>query len=234
MASSLSQATLKQYEQALKKWREFCLSYGGDFFDPKIDDLQNFLTKNFVAGASYGTINTLRSAVSLITKQKLGEHPLITRLMKGFYKIRPTAPKYQATWDVSVVLKYLKKKLYPLEELTAKELSERTATLLALSTAHRVQTLSSIKLENIRKTKEGLKILIPEHVKTSGPGRFQPVLNLPAFKKNPKICVVKSLKKYLGVTKNRRGNEKSLFISLNKPYKAVGAQTISKWIKNTL
>ena len=34
-------------------------------------------------------------------------HPLVSRLMKGIFKLRPAVPKYLKTWDVSVVLKYL-------------------------------------------------------------------------------------------------------------------------------
>ena len=37
----------------------------------------------------------------------VGVHPLVSRLMKGIFNLRPAVPKYFKTWDVSVVLKYL-------------------------------------------------------------------------------------------------------------------------------
>lgn len=111
MMSSITETTCKQYKYALEEWNRFCSEYGIEFYDPAIDDVQNFLVNKFIQGASYGTLNTTRCALSLISKNKVGENPLITRLMKGFYKLRPTAPKYQATWDVSIVLRYLKKAL---------------------------------------------------------------------------------------------------------------------------
>lgn len=81
--------------------------------------------------------------------------------------------------------------LYAIELLSMKQPSQRTVTLLALSTVHRIQ---KIKIDNIRETKKGTKIFIPEAMKTSGPGKFQPCLHLPVFKKKPKLFVVRTLK----------------------------------------
>ncbi|CAD6241433.1 GSCOCG00009241001-RA-CDS, partial [Cotesia congregata] len=39
---------------------------------------------------------------------------------------------------------------------------------------------------------------------------------------------------YLEVTKKLRRNRKTLFISTVKPHKAVGAQTLSHWVKDFL
>ncbi|CAD6225830.1 GSCOCG00005746001-RA-CDS [Cotesia congregata] len=61
--------------------------------------------------------------------------------MKGVYKQKPPTPKYDCTWDTVPVLKYLES-LHPLNSLTTKEIGEKVATLLALTTAHRLQTLT--------------------------------------------------------------------------------------------
>lgn len=145
MLQSLSESTVKQYATSLSWWKDFCIAYEFEFYNPKLDDFQNFLTEAFVEGASYGIINTLRCAVFLISQQKLGDHPAISRFMKGIFWVRPLKPKYQGTWDTSVVIRYIKK-LYPLEKLALTELSERTAILLALSTGQRAQTLSKINI----------------------------------------------------------------------------------------
>lgn len=52
-----------------------------------------------------------------------------------------------------------------------KLLSGKLATLLALATGHRVQTLSLVKIENIKLTKEGAEIKIPDNIKTSQRGK---------------------------------------------------------------
>ena len=38
----------------------------------------------------------------------VGNHPLVTRFMRGVFQSRPTFPKYTEIWDVNVVLSHLK------------------------------------------------------------------------------------------------------------------------------
>lgn len=64
--------------------------------------------------------------------------------------MRPSGPKYAETWDPGIVLQYLRTQannLLSLEQFTCK-----LATLLALATGQRVQTLSNIELSNIRRS----------------------------------------------------------------------------------
>ena len=65
--------------------------------------------------------------------------------------------------------------------------------LLALSTGHRLQTFSLLKRSNIIKTRSGIAIKVPDLIKTSGPGKPQPLLELPYLKEKPNICVASTL-----------------------------------------
>lgn len=116
--------------------------------------------------------------------------------MKAVSKVRSSRPKYNSTWDVATVLSYLESlDLSSLENLTLK-----TVMLLALSTAQRAQTLCKIRLENIKFVPDGAEIFIPDNLKTSGIGKFQPVLQLPWFYDKPSICVVSAIKLYMDRT----------------------------------
>lgn len=106
--------------------------------------------------------------------------------------------------------------------------------LLALCTAHRVQTLSLIKVDQIKIQSDGIKIVITNLIKTSGPGRDQPVLFLPKFRENINICPATALEDYLTKTKDIRMQNSNLFLTCIRPYKNATAQTISKWIKAVL
>lgn len=118
--------------------------------------------------------------------------------------------------------------------MSLKDLTRKTAMLIALSSAHRGQTLTNIKIGNIYRSSKGLEIGIPDAIKTSGPGRFQPWLIFPEFKNKPKLCVASSILEYIEVTKQIRGNTKQLFILVKKPHKAITTQTFSKWVKSVL
>lgn len=99
----------------------------------------SFLTKRFKEGASYGTLNSTKSTISLISLRNISSDTVISRFFKGIFKQRPTRPKYSSIWDTTPVLNYLEK-IYPLNQFKPKEVAEKTATLLALATAHRLQT----------------------------------------------------------------------------------------------
>lgn len=178
-------------------------------------------------------MNTLRSAISLVTPNKIGEHPLVSRFFKAVFRDKPPTPKYLFTWDVSVVLNYLGG-LQPLEGLSLRELSWKLATLLALTTAHRAQTLAKIKIQNIIEVEDVMYIKIEDLIKTSRPGTFAPLLHLPKFTAKPELCAVATIKEYIRRTADMRGHLQNLMITLNKPHRPVTAQTISNWVKNTM
>ena len=223
---SLAPSTQKQYSSALKQWWEFCTKTDSDFYTPTRQTILTFLTERFESGASYGTLNSLRSAISLISCNKIGEDETITRFLKGAFKTRPAKPKYNYTWDVSVVIKFLST-LYPLNKLSLKDLTLKTSTLLALSTAHRMQTLSLIKISNFIETPTRLEIKIPDNIKTSGPDKYQPLLIISKFEKYPEICVYSCIKEYLRITNSLRGSVDNLLIATRKPHEAVCSETIS-------
>jgi hypothetical protein len=56
--------------------------------------------------------------------------------MKGYYNINPSRARYSNTWDVNMVLDFLCT-LYPLEDLSLKDLTLKLIALVALATAAR-------------------------------------------------------------------------------------------------
>ena len=110
-----------------------------------------FLSKKFKNGASHGTLNTARSAISLISSNKISSDPLFSRFFKGVCKERPIKPKYSTTWDTQPVLSFLEE-FQPWKNLKANGISEKTVTLLALVTAHCLRTLALIIISNITVT----------------------------------------------------------------------------------
>lgn len=230
MLSSLSDSTLKQYSTPLRQWTAFCQENSISPLNINSEMVLKFLSERFLAAASYGSLNSARSALSLISNNKIGEHIDIVRFMRGVSKHRPSKPKYNNTWDVSIVLDYLEK----LDTSCIKNLTLKTAMLLALSTAQRAQTLTKIRISNMNTVAKGLEIFIPDTLKTSGPGKYQPVLEILLFKENPSLCVVSTIDKYKNQTSQIREGIDQLFVSLTTPIHAISTQTFSKWLKKCL
>nr|CAI5854759.1 unnamed protein product [Callosobruchus analis] len=195
-----------------------------------MDFLQNILDTEH---CSFGTFNSHRAALSLLLGEDVGKDRTLSRFMKGISNMRPSLPRYNYTWDPQQVLEYLRH-LGENSQLSLKELSGKLATLLALLTGNRIQTIALIRVSNINESKDGIQILITEKIKTSGRNRVQPCLQLPYYKNDARLCPVLNLKCYITMTQSLRDGEDFVFIRHQRPYRRVSKNSISRWIKDTL
>lgn len=234
MLASVTDNTMKQYNTYLRKWYIFCTEKGYDLFDVCVTNVLDFFMLLFNEGFQYGTINTTKAALALILDPNIMSNPSIKRFMTGVSKLRSPLPRYNCTWDPAPVLDYLNN-WHPNESLSFEKLSKKLTTILALVTAHRVQTLSLIRLSNIHKFDQKFIINISDKIKTSSINRQQPSLILPYFNERPSICPARILECYLKISASKRSSDcEFLLISFKKPYKSVTSQTLSRWIKATL
>ena len=98
MVSSLADSSLKQYDCGLKKWWKFCTEKNLDPFTSSIPDILSLFYKEFENGASHGSVNSLRSAISLIVRPEMAQDSRVKRAFKGISRIRPSKPIYDQTW----------------------------------------------------------------------------------------------------------------------------------------
>lgn len=207
-----------------------------DPLDPHISTVLNFLSKLYSEGLSYSAINTAKSAISsfcaLTSGKEIGTHKLISRFMKGIFNSRPSLPKYTQTWDVNIVITYIKQ-MPENKELTLLQLSQKLSLLLMLLSAQRCQTIHLINIDNISIQDTKMMIYIVNVVKQTKPGKHIAPLE---FNKhdNEKLCVISTMVEYLNRTSILRGQEKSLFISCVKPFKKVTKSTLARWVKQIL
>ncbi|XP_023314504.1 uncharacterized protein LOC106655370 [Trichogramma pretiosum] len=231
--ASIGVSTIKSYDAALKKWWIFVHQIKGDVYEPTTKQIMEFLQQQFDRGLSHSSLNIMRSAISLIINSDIGNDKSLKRFFSGIAKLRPSLPKYNTTWDPKVIIDFYSGKPAN-DSLTFKDLSYKLITLLAITTGHRLQTLSLIKVQNIKFYENKIEILIPDWIKTTRKNVCQPVLILPVYPPNDKICPATTLKHYLERTKSIRGSIDLLFLSINKPVKAVCKQSLSSWVKQTL
>ncbi|KAJ8913077.1 hypothetical protein NQ315_006578 [Exocentrus adspersus] len=229
LVSSLADSTIKQYNSTYAKWWAFCKD--GEVFKSDSNKIIEFLNTELQKGANYNTINQHRSALN--TLLQLTDSPLVTRFMKGAFRIRPVFPRYNETWDPNPVLTYLNN-LTPLASLTLEKLTYKFVVLLALISSQRVQTLTKVKLSNITYFEDKIEIKITDIIKTSAPGKCQPILTLPYFHENPNLCIATILKYYIDTTQQYRNSHDQLLITIKKPHHPASAQTVAKWIKKGL
>nr|CAI5839768.1 unnamed protein product [Callosobruchus analis] len=209
-----------EYGTTYRLWWHYCSEKNIEPFNASAGEvicfLQDLLDKR---AYKYGTFNSHRSALALITPGDLGQNNVLKRFLKAVSRLRPATPRYNVTWDPSSVLKYLK-------DLDTKD--SKLATLLALITGGRLQTLALIRISNIVRDNTGLQVSITDLRKTSLVSKAQPYIRIPFYHDDPKLCVATLTNTYISATKNIRGEEDYLFITFSKPHKQAKGQTIAR------
>ena len=150
--------------------------------------MANFLASLYQKGYQYNSINAYRSAISSVHENvdgvSIGQHPIITRLVKGIFNVRPPFPRYSNTWDVQIVLNFLQA-LGKSETLPLKTLTLKMVFLLAITRPSRSADLSQLDISRMSVKENGVSFLPSTLAKQSRQGK--PIENFffPSFPQNP-------------------------------------------------
>ena len=95
---------LKAYESAWSRWSRWCAKGKINPISAPLSKILDFLANAFSDGLVYRSINVLSSAISSthsrIDNFLVGQHPHVTKLIKGVLNSCPPKPRYSYTWDV--------------------------------------------------------------------------------------------------------------------------------------
>ena len=144
--------TRVQYDSLLRGWTRFCSSRQVHPMSPTIYDILAYLTSMFERGLAYRTISAAKSVLSGIIHvpgvTAISEHPLVIRLLKGIFHVRPPQPRYELIWDTDLVLSYLKN--LSSSTYSLKFLSLKLVTLLTLLSGQRVSTVHQFRISHMQ------------------------------------------------------------------------------------
>ena len=187
---------------------------------PDLKTILDFLSYLHTSGLGYSALNSARSALSVLFSfdgKPVGQHPLVIRLLKGAFQIRPSFPKTGVIWDTEILLTQLRK-MSPVKDLSFADLTKKLATLIWLLTGQRSQTIALLDLRNMSVSKGGVKLRVGDTLKTTKPGSHLGELNIKAYAPDRRLCITTILREYLLRTKPKRNKCYNLFISLLQPH----------------
>lgn len=194
----------------------------------------SFLTVLYEQKLSYSSINGARSAIEALNWEGHSEKytRILKKFMKGIFNARPALPRYNTTWDPELVLK-LFTGMEDNINLSLKELTLKTATLLTLLSGRRGQTIISLHIDNITFSDTEMRISLGDLLKTSRRDFQEPEIVLKEYP-NKKICIVDTVQAYIRRTNQIRENEKQLFISHSWPFGKITRDTLGRYIREVL
>ena len=233
--------TQKAYQVYLKQWNTFCLIRRVNKRKPTNFQVCSFLRELSEKEKSYSTVNKARCALSLYLPRQdngetMGKEFWVTRAVKSASDKNPGQAKHSYFWDVTVVFD-LFKSWGPNSSLSLKCLVKKLVVLLLLVTGQRGQVALLMHLDKMSQDDMGVvSFALTGQLKTARVGERNKLLALSPYDREPRVCVVRTLKEYLKRMAPVRANsgETSLFLSYVRPFEAVERGTISRWVKDVL
>ena len=209
-----------------------------DPFHPHIGVLLDFLFSEFnrAPGRGYGTMNTIRSAISAIATiagQPAGQHALVSRFMKAVFLQRPAFSRTHVTWDPQMVLDYICS-LGSTEALSLLHLSRKLVILMLLLSGQRGQTLHLLDVRNLSLSESQAIFGIGDLLKTSRPGAHFSGLVFEAYPHDSRLCIVHTIKHYLYRTRSIRGELTGLFLTTRSPVWLASRDTLRRWVRDVM
>lgn len=206
-------------------------------------------------GRSFSTIKVHLAAISAchvgFEGSTVGQHPLIRRFMKGARRSLPVVRRTVPEWDLSMVLEALSQHPFePLDSISLKLLSLKTALLLALASAKRVSELHALSVHPScsKFSLSGDKVFLkpnPAFMPKCFPAFTSEVLELSAFHPPPftsledqrlnALCPVRALQAYMTRTNAFRKSDQ-LFVSWAPPHlgSPILKQRLSHWVVDAI
>ena len=214
-------------------WKQFCSARGIHDRVASVGPVLEFLADLHSKGHRYSSLNTARAALSALlslnVKDKVGQHELVKRFMKGVFEQDPVVPRYQCIWKVKDVTDYLRSKA-PARSLSLKDLSLKLVMLLALVTGQRIQTLQALDLNCIHKVKSEWVFTFDVNLKHMRQNKTAFSVSLRPYPADRRLCVLTYLNEYVRRTEKLRKTESRLLVSFVKPHKKVSRDTIARWL----
>ena len=141
--------TRKRYAGHVQRFTQYYHQRNVDPFQATHKIGIEYLTEYFHTGLGYLSVNTTRSVLPIIIKTEneipFGKLPLACKFLKVFY-LKQALPRYSTTWDVLIVLKYVKS-LQGLKQCDLKSLLHRLVILLCITTGQRDQILFNMNID---------------------------------------------------------------------------------------
>ena len=147
LSNHLSDGTKNGYKYAFNKFVAYCSknNYSPTTCGPEV--IAFYLKILFDEGCSYSSVNLARSAISKYHEgyngDTAGSHKLVSTAVKAVFRMRPPLPKYKSTFDITLVLGYLKT-LPSNDQLSLKQISIKALFLLIMSCISRVSSVARL------------------------------------------------------------------------------------------
>ena len=192
--------------------------------------VMDYLASLFGNGLKYRTILLHRSVLSATLPTfdgfSIGNHPLVSRLVKGVFQKRPPSRRIFQPWNVGDVLNVFRAWTSP---LTLQQLQRKAAFLLAIASSRRPSELSSLRFSaNYLTINADFARFIPSSLsKTDRQTHLGPPILIRRLLDDSAVCPVASLEAYLSHRRSLNSSHDHVFCGFREPYEKLSASSFA-------
>ena len=249
-AASRRPSTIRMYNSRICHWHKWCGSRGQSPDSASVGAVADFLTGLHDQGLQTNTIAGYRSAIGSVHTgfadgTSVSNNPLIHRLVRGLFHMRPPPQRLVPSWSLTAVLRALAKAPYePIGKAPLKWLSYKCAFLLTLASARRSSQITALSVESdcLVWTQNGVKlatklVFLAKNQRLNFTPEPISLRAMESFSDTPEDklwCPVRALKFYVDRTKTIRKGCNQLFVKIVEPHNGISTLTLAGWIVNTI
>ena len=222
-----------RYERAWEAFSRFLRSHNVPVDSVSIGNVVDYLSLLYRKNLSYSTINLHRSAISmtlpLLNALPIGQHPLVTRLMKGVHNKRPPTRRLFPSWNAGSVIQMFKDWSSP---HSLHNQIRKTAFLLAMASTRRPSELASLKVsETFLSINPTSARFVPSLLsKTDKAGRMGKPISVYRLSADPFICPVSNVELLLQLRQGLDISHDFLFHEDKSPFQPLSVAAFSRRI----
>lgn len=225
-------STRKGYLTHINRWALWAIERGVSVLNPKMANVLKYLRMYFESGVGYGAVNMARCALSVILPRKdgntIGEHFLIRWFCKSCHERRPPQPRYDSFWSVNIMLDWIAK-LGNNSALSLKLLSYKLTLLLLLVSSQRGQTILALSIDRMRIEDKAVVFKMKTLLKHNQLGQPLDSIRFHSYTEDRRLCVVRTIKRYLVRTADLRKQNNQLLVSYIGPHGPISRATLARW-----
>ena len=229
-----SQSTISSYGTVAKKWLQYTSDNGVSVIYPTVPQVVDFLVDINKKGGGHSTVATSRSFLSCFIHAEgrpIGEHPMLSKLVKRVKVINQPEEKNSYIWDPTTVIDTMAA-WGPISDLTLEQLTKRTLMLFLLATGQRIQGAFQLLRKDMVIMDNSIRIKYSTKMKSNDPAKNPLTLRFDKLEEE-RVCVFTHLTSYLN-REDTAGAHPRTFGTVKTPVTPASSVTLSRLIRQTL
>jgi len=241
------ESTLRTYSQRLAPYYRWCSRRKVSPTRASTIQVGEFLTEKFDEGLQSATVRNYKSAILSVHRgfsdgSTLNDGDHLSKLLDGMFNERPPPRTVVPTWELEVVLNYLKGPPFePLRRATLKHLTLKTVFLVTLASGRRCSEVHALSARKTVFGRTGVTLFYrPDFVAKNESATFQhssiflPKMSMSSsIKEDDLWCPVRALIRYLDQTQSYRQNDQ-LFLTHAEPHGPASKSTLARWLVSVI